>query len=208
VSGGGGAVASRGFLGVLGVSEFRWLWLAAAGSVLGDQLARVALAVLVFDRTASAGATAAVYALTFLPALAGGVLLSPLADRWPRRRVVVVGDLLRGALLLAMTAPGLPVGVLAALVVVVVLIGAPWAAAESALVADVLPPQDYTTGVGLRAATVQAAQLTGFALGGVLVAQVGPTTGRVPDRTNHRVSSRERPISIATGTPPGRIDGR
>jgi predicted MFS family arabinose efflux permease len=176
VSEGVGPGGPRGLLGVLGVSEFRWLWLAAAGSVLGDQVARVALAVLVFDRTGSAGVTAGVYALTFLPALVGGVLLSPLADRWPRRRVVVLGDLLRAALLLAMTAPGLPLPALAALVVLVVLIGAPWGAAEAALLADVLSTRDYPSGVGLRAATLQAAQLAGFAVGGVLVARVGPRT--------------------------------
>ncbi len=41
------------FGAVFRVPEFRVLWLAEALSVLGDQLARVALAVLVFDRTAS-----------------------------------------------------------------------------------------------------------------------------------------------------------
>jgi hypothetical protein len=40
---------------VFGNSEFRALWTAHVLSVAGDQLARVALTVLVFDRTRSAG---------------------------------------------------------------------------------------------------------------------------------------------------------
>ena len=70
-------------------SEFRTLWAALAQSVLGDQLARVALSLLVFERTESAGWTAATYALTSLPALLSGVLLTGLADRFPRRTVMI-----------------------------------------------------------------------------------------------------------------------
>src|SRR4051794_9572143 len=80
---------------VLAVPGFRALWLAELLSVAGDQLARVALAVLVFGRTGSASWSALTYALTFLPALFGGVLLGGLADRFPRRRVMVVADLAR-----------------------------------------------------------------------------------------------------------------
>jgi len=40
--------------GVFRIAEFRWLWCAVVLSVAGDQLARVALAVLVYGRTGSA----------------------------------------------------------------------------------------------------------------------------------------------------------
>ena len=50
----------------------------------------MALSVLVFERTSSAILTALTYALTFLPALVGGALLSSLADQLPRRQVMVV----------------------------------------------------------------------------------------------------------------------
>jgi MFS family permease len=64
------------------VAEFRGLWTAQVLSLLGDQLARVALTVLVFDRTESALLTGLVYAVTYLPWLLGGPLLSGLADRY------------------------------------------------------------------------------------------------------------------------------
>ncbi|HEY7592819.1 MAG TPA: MFS transporter, partial [Actinophytocola sp.] len=72
-----------GFSAVLAVPEFRALWLAEAQSVFGDQLAKVALTILVYDRTGSALLAATAYALTFLSALAGGLGLSQLADRFP-----------------------------------------------------------------------------------------------------------------------------
>src|SRR5664280_137409 len=62
------------FGAVCAVGEFRVLWLADVLSLLGDQLARVALAVLVYGRTGSALLTGLVYALSFLPALVGGAL--------------------------------------------------------------------------------------------------------------------------------------
>ncbi len=71
---------ASGFTAVLRLREFRLLWLADIQSLLGDQVARVALSVLVFDSTHSGLATAAVYALTYLPALLGGVLLGHLAS--------------------------------------------------------------------------------------------------------------------------------
>jgi hypothetical protein len=45
-------------------------------SVLGDQLVRVSLAVLLFDRTNSPAWPALTYALTFLPDLVSGHLLT------------------------------------------------------------------------------------------------------------------------------------
>jgi predicted MFS family arabinose efflux permease len=188
---GTGAAGTPGsnFRAVLRLREFRLLWLADIQSLLGDQVARVALSVLVFDSTRSGLATAAVYALTFLPALLGSVLLGHLADRLPRRALLVGGDLIRAALLFAMTIPHLSIGVLASLLVLSVLVGTPWKAAESALVVDILPISDYPMGLGLRSATSQAAQLAGFAVGGLAVAVIGPRAALGFDAATFLVSA-------------------
>ncbi|MEK8104008.1 hypothetical protein NKG94_00845 [Micromonospora sp. M12] len=60
--------------------EFRAVTVTELLSVLGDQLARVALALLVFGQTGSAGLSGLTYGLTYLPTVAGGVL--------PRRRPI------------------------------------------------------------------------------------------------------------------------
>ena len=65
---------------VFAIAEFRALWTAQVLSFAGDQFAQVAIAILVYRQTHSAFLTALAYALTYLPPIAGGPLLSGLAD--------------------------------------------------------------------------------------------------------------------------------
>ncbi|HWU11979.1 MAG TPA: MFS transporter [Streptomyces sp.] len=153
--------------------EFRTLWAAFAQSVLGDQLARVALSLLVFERTESAGWTAATYALTSLPALLSGVLLSGLADRFPRRTVMISCDLVRAGLVGLMALPGTPLPLLAGLLVLAQLAEAPFGASQGALMPAVLGERLYERGQRVMMITHQAGQLVGFAVGGVLVVWLG-----------------------------------
>ena len=178
-----------GFRSVFAEGEFRWLWAAGAQSQLGDQLARVALSVLVFERTGSTLLTAAVYALTFLPALVGGLVLGGVADRYPRRRVLVGCDVVRAGLLAGMALPGVPLVALGALLTLVTLVGAPFKAAEPALLAEIFADHRYVTALGLRTATHQSAQLVGFAVGGVAVAAVGPRPALMIDAATFAVSA-------------------
>ena len=180
---------AAGFTGVLRHREFRVLWLADIQSLLGDQIARVALSVLVFNRTHSGLATAAVYALTYLPAVIGTLALGPLADRLPRRALLVGGDGIRAVLLATMALPDVPIPVVATLLVLAVVVGTPWKAAESALVVDILPTSHRPVGLGLRAATNQAAQLAGFTVGGVAVAVIGPRPALAVDAVTFAVSA-------------------
>ena len=161
------------FGAVCAVGEFRVLWLADVLSLLGDQLARVALAVLVFGRTRSALLTGLVYALSFLPALVGGPLLAGLADRLPRRRLMVSCDLARGLVVAVMAAPGAPLWLLCALLVGAVLLTAPFTAARAALLPDVLPDDRYVLASAINNITDQGGQVLGFAVGGGLAAALG-----------------------------------
>ncbi|MDR8414382.1 MFS transporter [Nonomuraea sp. 3-1Str] len=159
---------------VIAIGEFRALWYGQGLSLLGDQLAQVALAVLVYDRTGSPLATAAVYALTYLPSIAGGPLLAGLADRFARRGVMVACDLLRAALVAVMALPGMPFSVLCALVFLVVLLSAPFSAARAALLPEVLEGDRYVVGTALQNMTNQGVQMLGFAAGGAVIATLGP----------------------------------
>jgi MFS family permease len=156
------------------VAEFRALWIAHAQSRLGDQLARVAIAVLVFDRTSSASLTALTYALSFLPPLVSAPLLTGLADRFPRRTVMVVTELGRAGLVAVMAIPGLPLVVLAGLLVAVVSLQPLYSAARNSILPSVLEGDRYVVGVGLASATDSVVQVLGFALGGLLVSLTGP----------------------------------
>lgn len=161
------------FADLLGHREFRAMWVAIGQSQFGDQLGRVALSILVFTSTGSGVVTASVYALTYLPTVVGGVLLSGLADRYPRRALLVGCDLVRAVLFALMAIPAVPVGGVAALLTLAVIAGAPHKAAEPAVVADMFEGDQYSAALGIRTATIEIAQLGGFALGGILVAAIG-----------------------------------
>ncbi|MBO0814074.1 MAG: MFS transporter [Actinobacteria bacterium] len=161
------------FAEVFGVSEFRVFWLAQALSVAGDRLALVALTVLVFDRTHSPLLTAAAYAAGFLPWVVGGVLFGSIADRWPRREVMVGCDLARAVLVAVMVVPGVPLPALIALLAAVTSLASPFEAARSSLLPDILDGDRYTVGLAVVQTTFRSAMVLGYAAGGIAVAAIG-----------------------------------
>ncbi|NUT96562.1 MAG: MFS transporter [Saccharothrix sp.] len=177
-----------GFRAAFAVPEFRVLWCAAALSTVGDQLARVALSVLVFQRTGSAAWTALTYASTMLPALVSGVLLSGLADRFPRRAVMVAADVVRAVLLAVMAVPGVPLPLVAALLVVAQLAEPPFAAAQGALLPTVLGDR-YEAGQSVHLITHQTGLLLGFAGGGLVVAWLGTSGALLADAVTFAASA-------------------
>ncbi len=166
--------SARGpYRAVLADGEFRAVFLAGGLSVVGDQLARIAVALLVFERSGSTLAASATYALSYLTWLLGGPLLSVLPDRYSRRQVLVLTDLVRAALVLALVVPGLPLWVVFVLLAMVGLLSPPFEAARSALLADVLEGERYLVGNTLTQTVGQLGQVVGFAAGGALVAAIG-----------------------------------
>lgn len=158
---------------VLAVGEFRGLLLTDGLSGVGDQVARLAVALLVLERSGSALAASATYACSYLTWLAGGPLLSALPDRYPRRRLMVLCDLLRMLLVATLAIPGTPLWAVFAVLIAVGLLAPPAEAARSALLADVLQGEPYVVASALSNAVGQAAQVVGFVLGGALVGLVG-----------------------------------
>jgi MFS family permease len=157
---------------VFAVAEFRALWAAQVLSVGGDQLARVALTVLVYAHTGSALLAAVAYAASIAPQFLGGLLLSGLADRWPRRSVMIVCDLARVPLAALMAVPGMPTAALIGLLCAVTALGAPFGSARAAIVPDVLGDA-FPLGTAITMTTYQAAQVAGFVAGGAVVGFFG-----------------------------------
>jgi MFS family permease len=168
--------ATATFRDVFAVAEFRALWLAQLLSVVGDQLARVALTILVYDRTRSALLAAITFVVSIVPTFVGGVTLAWLADRYPRRGVMIASDLARAVLVVVMAIPHTPLAGRVALLFVVTLIGAPFTSARAAIYPDVLHGEKYVMGTAVTLTTYQFAQVLGFAAGGAVTGFFG--TGR------------------------------
>lgn len=183
------AVPRAGLRDVFAVPAFRGLFGAQVLSLLGDQLARVALAVLVYGRSGSALLAGVVYGLGFLPAVLGGPLLSGLADRRPRRALMVQCDLARAGLVALLAWRADDVLVVCVLLVLSELLAAPFSAARAALLADVLPDERYVVGSAVGNVTDQLAQVLGFTLGGGLVVLVGARSALVLDAATFLASA-------------------
>lgn len=181
-----GRVSSRA---VLRNVEFRAVFFAGGLSVLGDQLARIAIALLVYERSGSALAASAIYACSYLTWLLGGPLLSALADRYRRRRVMVVSDVARTVLVALLALPGVPLWTVFAVLILVGLLAPPFEAARSALLADVLEGEAYLRGNTLNQTVFQFGQVLGFAVGGALVALIGVRGALLSDALTFGVSA-------------------
>ena len=174
---------------VFAVGEFRALWIAQSLSVAGDQLARVALTVLVYGRTHSALLAAVTFAASGVPTFLGGLALSGLADTLPRRQVMIACDLSRAALVAVMALPGIPLGALVGLLFAVTLISAPFTSARAALYPEILSGDRYVLGTAVTLTTSQFAQAVGFAVGGAIVGFFGVRASLVVEAATFIISA-------------------
>jgi MFS family permease len=177
------------FRDVFADGEFRAIWLAEFASIAGDQFARVALTVVVFERTGSPLLTALTYATTYLPWLVGGLFLSDLADRFPRRNVMIAADLARMLLVAAMAVPGTPLGAMVALLFVVASLNAPFQGARSALRASIMPDDRYALGLAASQVTREIGVVGGFVAGGLIVSFLGARPALLIDAGTFAVSA-------------------
>lgn len=84
--------------------DFGWFWAARMVAVVGSALTAVALPVIVYDLTESASLTSAVTALQVAPYLVFGLLAGAMADRLPRRRIMLGAQLVSALSLLTIPA--------------------------------------------------------------------------------------------------------
>ncbi len=171
--------APPGYLDVLRVREFRWVFGAHLLSLLGLVVSEIALTVLVYDLTRSPLLSSLTFALGFLPYLLGGTLLAGLADRYPPRRVLVVCDLVCAAAVALMVLPATPVAGLLALRCAVAAVAPVFQGTRMATLADILGDGDlFVLGRSLLRIVSQSALLAGFGIGGVLLTVV-PARGAI-----------------------------
>ena len=170
----GSAPPRATFRDVFAVPEFRALWFSEILSVAGDRLALVAFTLLVYDRTGSPLMTALAYAVGgYLPWVIGGLFLADLADRRPRRSVMVACDAVRAVLVAAMVIPHTPIWALAALLFATMTFAPPFESARAAITPDILQGERYVLGTAVVQTTFLGGQVIGAAGGGVAVAFIG-----------------------------------
>lgn len=161
-----------------------WL-IATAQSQFGSALAGLALSFLVLRQTGSAGQMALTLACTLLPNL-----LMPLAgalvDRWNLKPPIVVSDLVRGALQLAVGGAALlwgdvPLALINSAAVLTGLAGLFASPASSAAVPLLVPAASVARANALIGSVGRGAWLLGTLAGGWLVTRWSPPLAIVAD---------------------------
>lgn len=182
----GGQVRVPSYAEMLRVPSYLPIFLANALSMWGDYVARVTIAAVVFERTRSPLATATTLAISFVPTFLGRSLLGPFVDRFRYKFVLVISHVARALCVLALiwlvTTAAALVWIFAALFVLE-LIGGAASASNLVLVTDLFEHDRplYARAVALSAMAEQVNQALGLALGGGLVALVGPRVGLLID---------------------------
>ncbi len=161
--------------------RFRTLWSAQVVSSAGDWLNRVAVLTLIGELSGPRAAAGvgmlfgAELALRLTPTAVMGPLAGPLADRLPRRALMVAADVLRTAIVLCFLFVDRPdeLWMLYALLVAQMSVGIVFESAKSAALPDTVGEHDLHEALTLSAATWSAMLTIGAFAGGLLVVPLG-----------------------------------
>jgi len=166
----------------------------------GSQAAQIALLFRLYDETRSG----AWVATGLFASMSVGGLLGPvsgwIADRFDRRRVMVLSELAAGAAYVALILANGPVRLVAGTVAATVL-GAPFRAASLAALPNLVEADDLPWANGLMGTASNVALVAGPFVGGALVAASGVDLVFAVNAVSFLVSA------VAIATTPGRFGG-
>lgn len=169
--------------------------------MFGDELATIAVAILIFGRTHSPVLAAAALAASYLPWLVAAPLLAGLGDRFSRRRVLVASDLYRTAVTLCLIIPGMPSWGIITLIFLLTCGAPPFASARSALLPDVLGDR-YLNGQSLLGSVSRIAEVVGLGVGGVIVGFAGSRAALLIDAATFAISALALRLILHEYNPP------
>ena len=176
----------------LTVRSFALLWSGQQLSALGDSIYRVALAWWVLEKTGSATAMSTIFIFASAPMLIFLLIGGVAVDRYPRARVMLMSDVVRGLL----------IGIVAVLsfthrlevwhIYLVSLsfgiAGAFFGPAYRAIVPEILPRELLPSANGLMTMSLQLADIAGPALGAFVVSKSGSPTAFTIDSLSFLIS--------------------
>ena len=167
------ADSTRSFAQVFANPDLRRLQLAWAGSLIGNWSYFVALAIYAYDQ-GGAAAVGVVSVIRMLPAAIASPFLSGLADRYPRKLVMVVTDVVRATMMIAAAvtiSQGWSAYIVYAFVALSTVVGTAFRPAQAALLPHLARNPAELTAANVASSTLEAVgAFVGPALGGLLLA--------------------------------------
>jgi MFS family permease len=165
--------ATSAFSNVFRNGALRRINLALAGSVIGDWAFGIAIAVWAYDQ-GGAAAVGVFGVIRFVTLALTAPLAAGLADRFPKKAVMIAADLVRGALVLGsagLIASDAPAVLVYALALVTSMLGTAFRPAQASLIPTLARDPGELTSANVVASTVESVGFfAGPAIGGFLLA--------------------------------------
>jgi MFS family permease len=142
-------------------------------SRVGDAITRIAMPLLVYDKTQSSGLLGAIFVIEFAPRFVMSPIAGLLADRVDRRRLMMFAALLRAGSVAVLPFAGQvwQIAILAAVVAIGTALSIP---PEMAALPTTIPSQLLVPALSLTQVTNSTMRIIGPALGAGLISGIGP----------------------------------
>ena len=165
--------ASGEYRAVLAIPAFRRLWLAEVTARVGEAIAQVALPLLVYRLTESAGLMSVIFVIQMLPRAILAPVAGLLADRLDRRHLMIAASLTRaaGVAVLPLSTEVWQVAAIAAFVSIGTTVVQP---AELAAIPMVVPPSQLVPALSITQVTNSVTRVVGPAAGAGIIGIAGP----------------------------------
>jgi len=165
------------YLRLLRNRDFAVIWMGATASLFGDGLTWVSLVWLTYELGGSAADVGLLAACYTAPVIVGGLAAGILLDRFDRRRLLIVDNLIRGAAVLSVPiAASLGTLSIAHLYVVAAVFGLFYMislAGFPSMLPDLVDADDLTTANAMETISFGIGGVVGPAVAGILIAQIG-----------------------------------
>lgn len=164
----------RTYLDLFRNRNFLFLWLAGAISNVGDFFNSVALIKLLSENPERLGTYVALVTVAkVVPQVLFGTVAGVLADRFSRKRIMIISDLLRAMLVLGLVFVSEPWQIIS-LVTASAVVAAFFNPASSAMLPSLVPKEQLVTAGALGVMTQRSAMLLGMGLGSAVLVLAGP----------------------------------
>ncbi len=201
------AAKQQSMFAVFRKRNFTLLWLGQLVSEFGNGLTSITASILVYRETGSAASVGLMLMATALPSLLFGLIAGVFVDRFDRKRILIVSDLLRG-LLIFLIPVLLPYGIIW-LYVLVMLSSAVtqfFSPAQASLIPDVATDEELAAANSLLVATTTGALGLGFAAAGLISSAFSPEVAFYLDALTFLLSAgmftmfKIRPLEVTEDT--------
>lgn len=157
---------------VLRNRPFLLLWLSQLSTQVGSNMVLYGLTVIVLESTNLSSAVSALFLTFLVPAVLLSAVAGVYVDQVDRRLVLILTNVLRAAVMVAIWWVGDNVGLILVLNILVSVITVFFAPAEAAMIPHLVPRHQLVSANGLFTLTLNGAFALGYALLGPLVVKI------------------------------------